>query len=207
MLERVATMPVDDDSTLMFYKTVADRLADKELRKFVADRKRAGSWEIRRRRASDRPEFVPGATDRCNGLSYGVSVHDDYVEEIEALAVEAFGKRYMTFPSLEMEGVHSLDRPCQSVYWPQVHVVADGDMTPVIGQLGSQESLERMRERQEPNNYHRAQIDVLASAGIVPVVLTDERFDIRMGDVRAMVPWLGPRSLAKTYTGPVFDAD
>jgi len=102
----------------VLFRTRANKEAVKALRKYIGFREDMGSpWEIREIQAGDDPRYVPGASDRGNGLHFNNSLMDSYQDAIDKIAKETLRPEdFSHYPLVSTNGVGNSDRDPKAIF-------------------------------------------------------------------------------------------
>ena len=200
------------EADYVLFQTIANQEAVDVLRKYVASREGMDSpWEIRKIRARDKPRYVPGASDECNGLQFDNNLMDSYQRAIDKIAKETLGdEHYSHYPMVSTNGVHSLDRDPNAIFWPRVYIVnakQHEGLTGIIDNLSSNKSFEVLRELESPQFYQMAEIETLHKLGIAPLVRLPQELRIGVQNLSKYVDFLTQMSETYKWTGPVIEVD
>jgi len=177
-----------------FFRTIANPLAQETLLKYIGTRKDNSPWEIALKKPGDDPVYVPGASDRGNGLWFSPGVHDTYLATLDELASVKLGKKsHRSFPLLPIKG-HNHDRPRESIFFPIIHVVknCDREFTALVDQLNGDEAYEILKRREAPQNYKRGEIDTLRLLNIPPLLLQDRTWKVDGEQLHQALDFLTP---------------
>ena len=203
---------LDPKGRYVFVTTTANPAATKELETYVGIRKNSEDdpWEIRKKRVGDHPVYCPGAQDECNGLWFKPGLMEEYLECIQH-QMKRWGKnQYTSYPLAPTEGVHFVDMPKGSIFWPVVHVVREEkerELRSIVDHLNGSESLTYLRRRQAPQNYLLGEIETLSRLRISPVVIGEKEWRMDGKTLTDIIEWLLPLTLVSTSRDPSIDVD
>ncbi|MFQ5572905.1 MAG: hypothetical protein ACE5EJ_01500 [Nitrosopumilaceae archaeon] len=200
------------DAEYVLFQTIANQEAIDVLRQYVASRKGMDApWEIRRKKSGDEPRYIPGASDRDNGLQFDNSLMDSYQRAIDKIAKETLGsKNYSHYSMVSTNGVHSLDRDPNAIFWPRVYIVnaeKQEGLKGIIDNLSGNESFEMLRGLESPQFYQMAEIETLHSLGISPLVRLPNELRVGAQDLSKYVDFLAQMTETYKWTGPVIEVD
>lgn len=200
------------DVDYLLFQTIANQEAVDVLKQYVASRKGMDApWEIRRRKSGDEPRYVPGASDRNNGLQFDNSLMDSYQRAIDKIAKETLGsKNYSHYPMVSTNGVHSLDRDPNAIFWPRVYIVnteKQEGLKGIIDNLSGDESFEILRELESPQFYQMAEIETLHDLGISPLFRLPNELRVGAQDLSKYVDFLAQMTETREWAGPIIEVD
>lgn len=200
------------DADYVLFQTIANQEAVDVLRQCVASREGMDTpWKIRKVQSSDEPRYVPGASDRDNGLQFDNSLMDSYIRAIDKIAKGTLGsKNYSHYSMVSTNGVHSLDRDPNAIFWPRVYIVnADKQegLKGIIDNLSGAESFEVLRKMESPQFYQMAEIETLHNLGISPLVRLPGELTVGAQDLSKYVDFLAQMTETYKWTGPVIEVD
>ncbi len=198
----------DVKSNYLFVTTSANPAAAEELLKYVGIRKNMSSpWQLRRKTPTDRPAYVAGAHDACNGLAFDASLIDVYLGYVITTATKKLGKNnYASYPLIGTRGVHSLERLASSIYWPTMHVLRDGseDMfTHLIEHLNDARTFTALKQREVPQHYQTGELTVLYESGVSPLLIGKRKLRLHGQDLKNAIDFLVPFMINSEWRGPV----
>jgi hypothetical protein len=190
------------DADYVLFQIVANKEAVNVLRQYVASRKSMDSpWEIRRKKSGDEPRYVPGANDECNSLQFDNSLTDLYQRAIDKIAKETLGsENYSHYPMVLTNGVHSLERDPNAIFWPRVYIVnakKQEELKGIIDNLSGDESFEILKKLESPQFYQMAEIETLHNLGISPLVRLPQELRVGAQDLSKYVDFL--TQMTETY--------
>lgn len=200
------------DTDYVLFRTIANQKAVDVLKEYVASRKGGGSpWEIRKRKFEDKPRYVPGASNESNGLQFDNSLMDSYQGAVDKIASKTLGtKNYSHYSMVSTNGVHSLDRDPNAIFWPEIYIVNarryDG-LTKIIDNLSGDKSFEVLKSLESPCFYQMAEIEILHRLGVAPLVRLPQELRIGAQDLSKYVNFLAQMFETYEWAGPVVDAD
>ena len=145
--------------------------------------------------------------DEKRRLRFSNDLMDEYQHVINNVAGEVLGlENFAHYPMVATEGVHSSSRDPNAIFWPRVYVVdADrkGDLDNIVDGLATGEFFEMLKERESPQFYRMANIQVLNDLGIAPIVRLSEEWRIGAKDLSNCVDFLAQMIETNKWTGPV----
>lgn len=200
------------DADYVLFQTIVSRDAVDILRQYVASRESMDApWKIRRKKSGDEPKYVHGASVRDNGLQFDNSLMDSYQGAIDEIAKETLGsENYSHYPMVLTNGVHSLDRDSNAIFWPIVYIVnaeKQEGLKGIIDNLSGDESFEILRGLEFPQFYQMAEIETLHTLGIPPLVRLPSELRVGAQDLSKYVDFLAQMTETYRWTGPVIEVD
>ncbi|MDO8510910.1 MAG: hypothetical protein Q7S55_01975 [Nanoarchaeota archaeon] len=151
--EHFEKMGLDDKKIYTFLMTVVNP----EVRHYVDSR------------ASEDP-------DVCNGFTADVS--DLYLAALTHLTANRLGKNnYLTYPLIENDGVHNLERHHDQPAWPVIHVIKGaenvGPFRDLVGRLKGDEAYNFIKRREAPQNYRMREVNLVRESNLDPLQFMD----------------------------------
>ncbi len=190
------------DADYVLFQTIANQEAVNTLSKYKASREDMNKpWKIKRIKLGDKPIYVPGASDRDNGLTFDNSLMDSYQRAIDKIAKETIGQEnYSHYPMVSTNGVHSLERDPNAIFWPRIYIVnakKQEGLKKIITDLSGDKSFEILRELESPQFYQMAEIETLHNLGISPLVILPNKLRVGARDLTKYVDFLA--QMTETY--------
>lgn len=207
-LERVFSQ----DAEYILFQTAANKDAAEALKEYVAFREGMETpWNIRKIEEGDKPAYVPGARDECNGLQFDNSLMDRYLRGINKIASETLGEEnFSDYSIVSTRGVHNLERDPNAVFWPRTFIVNtenEDDLKGIIDNLSGDKSFEVLRELESPQFYQMAEIETLHNLGIPPLNRLARELRVGAGDLATYIDFFAQMTESYKWTGPVIDVD
>jgi hypothetical protein len=200
------------DADYVLFQTITNQEAIDVLRQYVASREGMSSpWKIRKVQSDDKPRYVPGASDRDNGLEFDNSLMDSYQRAIDKIAKKAIGsENYSHYLMVATKGVHNLDRDPNAIFWPRVYIVnaeKQEGLKRIIDDLSGDESFEILKGLESPQFYQMAEIETLHNLGMSPLVRLPSELRVGAQDLSKYVDFLAQMTETYKWTGPVIEVD
>ncbi|MEK6809957.1 MAG: hypothetical protein AABY40_04740 [Nanoarchaeota archaeon] len=114
--------------------------------------------------------------DVCDGFTADVSDH--YVATLAHLTADRLGKNnYLTYPLIENDGVHSLDRHLDQPGWPVIHVIKGGEnvepFREIVSKLKGDEAYNFIQQREAPQDYSMKAVNLVRESKLDPLQFMD----------------------------------
>jgi|GEM_PF-6241343 len=107
-------------------------------------------------------------------LSFSPAVMDTYLKTLEDMIVNKIGKdNNISYPLLEMENIHNLDRPHDIIHSPVVHIIKNNPdyvFRNIVDKLNSDEAYTFAKKHELPQCYRMGEIKFLREKGIMPLI-------------------------------------
>ena len=196
----------------VLFQTIANKQAVEALRQYIGFRESMDSpWRVRKIRNGDYPGYVPGAIDSANGLQFDNSLMDSYQGCIDKIANKMLGKKdFSHYSMVSTNGVHSLERDPNAIFWPRIYIVnakKQKGLKGIIDNLSGDKSFEVLINLESPQFYQMAEIETLHNLGIAPIVRLPQELRVGVQDLSMYVDFLAQMTETYKWTGPVFEVD
>lgn len=149
--------------------------------------------------------------DRGKRLYFSNELMDSYQSVISNTASEVLGEEnFSHYPMVTTRGVHNSDRDPNAIFWPRVYIVdADkkNDLDSIIDNLSTGESFELLKERQSPQFYQMARVQVLNDLKIAPIVRLPQEMRVGADELSRYVDFFSQMTDSYKWTGASYNVD
>ena len=126
-------------------------------------------------------------------FSFDADLMDVYLRALEHLTKEQHIQS-ISFPLIQNEGVHQLDRNCEQAFWPVIHVIKGKTNVPkfenTVANLNHDEAYDCIKRQQAPQNYRMPEINLIRNNKIAPLTIQKRTWIVEGSILRNAVDFL-----------------